>query len=174
MLDNNPKLSAQYHADKHVVKMIVEYAQLLSTAHRVLDGKPKKVSYVTKTGKKRTKTLYELDDKRFEALYSASHVNHPSAVWVRESYENYLWLHEMAVELCREYSVRYNKIHKTQSVLSVLSFLPKKIPAITKTPLKLAMPEQYHNENPVEAYRTYYREEKQHLVSWKTRIPFWF
>ena len=37
-LDRHPKICAEYHCDKHTVKMIIEYAQLMSTAHRVLDG----------------------------------------------------------------------------------------------------------------------------------------
>ena len=37
-LHDNPKDCANMHVDKHCVKMILEYAQLLSTAHRVLDG----------------------------------------------------------------------------------------------------------------------------------------
>lgn len=172
MLDENPKLSAQYHNDKHVVKMIVEYAQLLSTAHRVLDGKPKKVDYVTTTGKPRSKTIYVLDGT--EGIYEAAHVNHPSAVWVRESVSNYLWLHEMSVYLCREYSVRYNKIHKSQSVIAKLSNLPKNIRSVGKTKLPLAMPEKYHKENPVEAYRAFYRDGKSHIANWKTVVPNWF
>jgi len=172
MLDEKPKLSAQYHNDKHVVKMIVEYAQLLSTAHRVLDGTSQKVNYVTKTGKPRTKTVYVLDDN--DGIYEAAHVNHPSAVWVRESENNYLWLHEMSVYLCREYSVRYDKIHKSQSVIAKLSNLPKNIVSAGKTKLPLAMPEEYHQENPVEAYRAFYRDGKSHIANWKTVVPWWF
>ena len=39
-LHKKPEISAQLHCDKHVVKMIIEYAQMLSTAHRMLDGRP--------------------------------------------------------------------------------------------------------------------------------------
>ena len=39
-LHNDPQIAAQMHCDKHVVKMILEYAQLLSTAHHELDGVP--------------------------------------------------------------------------------------------------------------------------------------
>jgi len=173
MLDKNPKISAQYHADKHVVKMIVEYAQLLSTAHRVLDGKPKKVSYVTKTGKNRNKTIYELNNEYLTNVYNAAHVNHPSAIWVRESHKNYVWLHEMAVELCKEYTIRYGKIHKTQNVLSSLSFLPKNIPLKNKTNIPLAMPNECKKDCPVESYREYYRTEKKSILFWKTKIPYW-
>jgi len=78
-LDKDPRICAENHCDKHCVKMILEYAQLLSTAHRVLDGDPNQ----------------ELPDGRQDVLYKATHVNHPSAVWVRQNEANYKWLYKM-------------------------------------------------------------------------------
>ena len=37
-LHEDPIQNIKWHVDKHVVKMATEYAQLLSTAHRFLDG----------------------------------------------------------------------------------------------------------------------------------------
>ena len=88
-LDNDPKVCAQMHLDKHVVKMILEYCQLLSTAHRVLDGT--EVMGKSKTG--RNVKRWILPDKREEIVYSATHINHPSAVWARQSAMNYYWLY---------------------------------------------------------------------------------
>ena len=86
-LDNDPIKAAQMMCDKHIVKMIVEYAQLMSTAHRVLDGE----EYLDKTANNRNiRRWYHPEYDGF--LYKASHVNHPSNIWVRESDENYFWL----------------------------------------------------------------------------------
>ena len=96
--------------DRHVVKMIVESAQLLSIAHRVLDNCV--VEKLIPEGKTRKTTRYVIDDSREHRLYKATHINHPSAVWCRNSIENYSWLVEHFFALCKEYSTRYNKIHK--------------------------------------------------------------
>ena len=68
-LDSDPYVAAKMHCDKHVVKMILESAQMLSTAHRVLDGD-------------------EYADER--GLYKMAHKNHPSTIWVRTSTDNYM------------------------------------------------------------------------------------
>ena len=76
-LHNDPKICAEQHCDKHVVKMILEYAQLLSTAHRVLDGT---MYYEPSRRTGRMVKRYYLKDQRKD-LYQATHMNHPSAVW---------------------------------------------------------------------------------------------
>ena len=80
-LDHNPEIAAQYHCDKHVVKMCLEYAQLLSTSHRVLDGKM--VVEKTANGGHRTIKRWYFGDERDAKIYLASHINHPSAIWTR-------------------------------------------------------------------------------------------
>jgi len=95
-LDTDPKTAAQQHCDKHVVKMIIEYAQLLSTAHRILDGN----LYLDKTANGRNIKRWRLDDYRESILYKASHINHPSAIWAREDLSHYQWLWNLASELC--------------------------------------------------------------------------
>jgi hypothetical protein len=79
-LDNDPQVCAEMHNDKHCVKMILEYCQLLSTAHRIIDGTETMAK--SKTG--RNVKRWVLDDERESLLYSATHINHPSAVWCRE------------------------------------------------------------------------------------------
>jgi len=81
-LDPDPQICAEMHNNKHCVKMILEYAQLLSTAHRVLDGVI--TEGVSPTGRKRKS--YVLSDARENILYSATHINHPSAIWVRKTH----------------------------------------------------------------------------------------
>ena len=110
-LHTDPKRCAEMHNDKHCVKMILEYAQLLSTAHRVLDG----IHTVGHSTSGRKKSTYVLSDSRDSILYSATHISHPSAIWVRQSAKNYVWLQNLLVELCLEYTYRYGKVHKVQS-----------------------------------------------------------
>jgi hypothetical protein len=169
-LDHDPKLCAEMHVDKHCVKMILEYAQLLSTAHRVLDGTQSVC--LSKTGRKQVR--YVLSDKRDNILYSATHINHPSAIWVRQSKNNYTWLYELLINLCKEYTYRYGKTHKVEAsgLLNELRSVPAGIsehPKFTEpTP---AMPDECKvSGNSIESYRKYYIMNKQHLWSWKGKI----
>lgn len=176
VLDTDPIAAAQLQCDKHVVKMIVETAQLLSTAHRMIDGtmirKPSKTGRMLQT--------YSLDDRRDSVLYKACHFNHPSAVWTRESAYNYNWLYEHFVALCDEYTHRYGKVHATDTKLrNELSVKPTNIPDIGFTPFKLAMgsnPECIDNSDPVGSYRSYYKTKKDRFkMAWtKRNIPEWF
>ena len=102
-LDKDPVENARMHHDKHVVKMILEYAQLLSTAHRLLDGT--QLSTTSASGRK--KKVWQLPDHRDSVLYSATHTNHPSAVWARDNYHNYKRLYALFVATCDEYTHRY-------------------------------------------------------------------
>lgn len=153
-LDHNPNVAARAMTDKHVVKMILESAQLLSTAHRVLDGTP--VLKVSKSGSKLTRYDHPLP------LYQATHINHPSAVWVRESADNYAWLYSHFLALCVEYSHRYGKVHRSYRELNeLLQPLPLNIPQRGPTPVKLAITNEiWHRDCPVQAYRAYYVGEK--------------
>jgi hypothetical protein len=148
-LSNSPKECAQMHVDKHVVKMILEYAQLLSTAHRVLD-----------------------DVDADSIFYKATHVNHPSAVWVRKSFRSYCWLYLLLEKLCKEYTHRYGKIHKVESsgLLSELLEPPLNIPDGDFTTPTPAMPEEYivHGDC-IQSYQNYYNGAKHNLFSWKNR-----
>ena len=85
-LDQNPRICAEMHLDKHVVKMILEYAQLLSTAHRVLDGE----EYFDMTINGRKIKRWRMSNSYMEnGLMKASHINHPSNIWLRQSKQNY-------------------------------------------------------------------------------------
>lgn len=173
-LHNDPRTCAEMHNDKHCVKMILEYAQLLSTAHRFLDGNPDQ--RLSASGRK--KTVYVLADHRDTTLYSATHINHPSAIWVRQSYNNYFWLSELLIELCKEYTHRYGKIHKVErdGLLNELLHAPKNInlsaPFTEPTP---AMPDDVKVlGDSIASYRKYYIQNKAHLAKWKNRpVPCW-
>lgn len=173
-LSQNYKQAAIMHIDKHVVKMIIEYAQLLSTCHRILDGN---LYYDTTKNGRSIKRWKHPSNELNNNLYKASHINHPSNIWVRQSRENYIWLYKLWRELCKEYTYRYGKIHLTQRKLhKYLKFIPNNIPRnIGITKILLAMPEQYKRDNPIESYRLYYINEKKDFSKWtKRNIPNWF
>lgn len=174
-LSPDVKECAEMHNDKHCVKMILEYAQLLSTAHRVLDGKPLR----SKTDSGRNVVRYVLDNELDGIFYSATHINHPSAVWVRQSNQNYNWLANLLLYLCEEYTYRYGKVHKIErDGLCYVLFknLPKNIPIADFTEPTPAMPDEVKVMNDsIQSYRNYYNNNKQHLASWKKRqVPNWF
>ena len=178
-LDNDPVKCAEMHVDKHCVKMILEYAQLLSTAHRVLDGVL--TTGLSKSGRQQKR--YVLSDEREQVLYSATHVNHPSAIWCRQSDSNYIWLSKLLQACCKEYTYRYGKIHKVESsgLLKELFFnTPKNIPNKSFTGPTPAMPDECKVPgDPLKSYHNYYVMNKQHLWSWKGKInsrnrPKWF
>jgi len=167
------------HNDKHCIKMILEYAQLLSTAHRYLDG-TQSVG-LSKTGRKQTK--YVLPDQRESILYSATHINHPSAVWVRKSVGNYMWLGNLLDELCKEYTYRYGKVHKCERdglVQMLHDMVPDNIALTGFTEPIPAMPDDVKiTGDSLASYRNYYINNKQHLASWKGKVnsrpvPEWF
>ena len=169
-LDKDPVKAAQDMCDKHIVKMIVEYSQLMSTAHRTLDGE----EYYGKTANGRKIKRWTHPTLENE-LYKASHVNHPSNIWVRESEENYQWLYKHFRECCKEYTKRYGKYHLTDTKMSgILATSPINIPKVGLTRFAQAMPEYCKREDPVEAYRFYYIKEKVGFATWKTTTPTWF
>ena len=168
-LDNDPIKCAEMHVDKHCVKMILEYCQLLSTAHRILDGK----ETVAKSKTGRNVKRWILEDKRNDILYSATHINHPSAVWCRLSSANYKWLHALLVALCREYTYRYGKIHKCEEtgLVEALRTTPFHIPHKPFTGPTPAMPDACKVAgDALQSYRNYYLMEKSRMWSWKGKI----
>lgn len=145
---------ARYHCDKHVVKMILETAQLLSTAHRVLDETP--IS---------------------ESLYRQTHVNHPCSIWVRQSTGNYAWALSLFEELCIEYTFRYDRVHATETKLgSLLTNYPNNIEDGVITEVPQCMPEDFRGPDAVEAYRKYYKSKTEKFdMVWTDRpTPDWF
>jgi hypothetical protein len=177
-LDLDPVKCAEYHNSKHTIKMILEHNQLLSTAHRVLDGS----EIVVKSKTNRNVKRWVLPDVRENILYSATHVNHPSAIWCRQSKSNYMWLVELTDALCKEYTYRYGKIHKCESIglVELLKTPPQNIinkPFTQPTP---AMPDECKvTGDSIASYRNYYKMNKTHLANWDGKInsrntPHWY
>ena len=151
LLDYDTKKCARYHCDKHVVKMILETAQLLCGVHHV-------TNQVTT-----------------EVPYKLSHKNHPCAIWARQSLPNYLYLCDLGLELCKEYTYRYGKRHKSQDVIEWCLTNKPNIPDTTFTTPARAMPDDYKVDNVVESYRRYYMGEKSNIAVWKNReVPEWY
>lgn len=165
-LNHDPVVCAEMHVDKHCVKMILEYAQLLSTTHRYLDG----TLTVGTSPSGRKKTTYRLMDERDSVLYSATHINHPSAIWVRQSTENYKWLYSMFLSLMKEYTYRYGKHHKCEFLIDALATLPKNLPEGKFTQPTPAMPDEYKVAgDSISSYHNYYNGAKTRMFSWKNR-----
>ena len=171
-LHEDPIQNAKWHIDKHIVKMPIEYAQLMSTAHRLLDGE----MYIGKTAIGRNIKRWRLHDEREDILYKASHINHPSAIWVRESIENYFQMYKLYMAVLSEFTNRYGKIHGSSKPSIALIRPPSNIPMVKGTQLPQCMPEICKvKNNPILAYRNYYIVEKNSFASWKNReIPEWF
>lgn len=170
-LHSDSKLCAQQHVDKHVVKMIVEYAQLLSTAHRLLDG----VETLGVSAAGHAVKRWQLPDERDALLYHATHKQHPSAVWTRASLANYQWLYALFAGLLDEYRFRYGKIHATARLSSALQTAPSHSLNVAFTQPTPAMPVEYQVlGDSVQSYRHYYQGVKRHLFAWKNRsTPDW-
>jgi hypothetical protein len=148
ILDNDVKKCAQYHVDKHVLKMVVETSQLLCGVHWVLGN---------------------------EAPYKLSHKNHPCAIWARESLSNYVYLCELGLELCNEYTYRYGKRHKSLDVILWCIINRPNIPDKGFTEPAKAMPDEYKVDDVVQSYRNYYMGAKSGFAVWKMRdIPHWY
>jgi len=147
LLDKNLRKCAAYHNDKHVVKMILESAQMLCSAHWVCCG---------------------------SAPYKLTHVNHPCCVWVRESLDNYDFLCRLGLALCSEYTLRYGKVHKSQKVVEWCVANKPKVAKKGLTRFVLAMPDEYKGDDVVMAYRRYYVGEKKSFARYTRRmVPRW-
>lgn len=185
VLSQDPFEAARQHCDKHVVKMVLEYAQLLSTAHRVLDGAPQTIQL--ENGKTITRLLLEGEGVSFDPVggltisnqrvYKETHINHPCAKWVRETSGNYEWLYQLLVHTLNEYSVRYKRRHSIcEMVNTQLKVAPRNIKQGLRTQFVQAMPDEHKSEDPVEAYRRFYVKEKARFARWTKpgTPPNWF
>lgn len=143
-LSNDAHEAAIAQCDKHVVKMILESAQMLSAVHR----------------------LFGNDDER---LYKLTHKNHPCTKWAMESASNYKWLYSHFMSLSLEYTKRYGKIHKTWTKLAqLLAKPPTDLVDIGQTAPAQAMPDEFRCDDPVKAYRAYYQSKRETItMKWK-------
>lgn len=145
VLDRIPETAAQYHCDKHVVKMPLETAQILSAVHWRYGNEPP---------------------------YALTHPNHPCTLWAGQTVENYRWLVRLGLALCKEYTHRYDKRHGSERVIQLLRMPPLQLTARGFTAFAKAVPEQYIMADTVGSYRAYYQNEKARISAWTRReIP---
>ncbi len=148
ILDKDVKTCAQYHNDKHVVKMILESAQMLSTVCR---------------------------ESGINKGYKSTHKNHPCTKWARKSLANWNWLRELALELNEEWKYRFNHSRDHKSAALIKTLPEPRIADFGLTNFILAMPDDCKMKNPIKAYRRYYKRYKQHLAKWtKRKKPNWY
>ena len=149
-LDIDVKKCAKDHCDKHCVKMILETAQLLCGVHHTTNPVTDNIPY------------------------KLSHKNHPCSIWTRESLTNYLYLCELGMELCKEYTSRYGKKHKSEEVIMWCIDNKPNIPDLGFTEPPKAMPDEYKVPDVVQSYRNYYIAEKIKFAKWKNgHVPSW-
>lgn len=144
IVDADPRRAAIQLHNRHVTKMVLESAQLLSTVHR----------------------LHGNEDSR---IYRKTHVKHPCTLWLNTSKENYYWLVQHFEALFKEFTYRYGKVHKSSTLFDLLKFPPDDLPNIGLTPFVKAMPEKYKVLDAVQAYRNYYLGEKIQNNFWTKR-----
>lgn len=144
------KLSAQSHIDVHCNKMILESCQMLCTAIN-LSG-----------------TV---------SPYRTTHKNHPMSVWVRSSIHNYNYTIEYARRLCEEFRFRRGKTHKSESVLEFCNKYKPYFNSVELTTPPLCMPDEFHSEDYIQSYRSYYNKDKRYdkngkfMYVWTRRKP---
>lgn len=147
----DPQKCAEFYADKHVVKIIIEIAQMMSAAHHLLPC-------------------------GLAPPYRKTHANHPCAVWVRASAANYDWTLRLFRALCAEYTHRYGRTHKCESFADAFDEFRPRFPSQDFTMPALAIHEAFkfkcrRVEDAVDAYRCYYFIDKHELLAWRRRDP---
>lgn len=147
VLHRDPEIAASMACDRHVVKMILETAQMMCTV-------------VASHG--------------HHSPYRPTHAKHPCTIWAGESRANWNWLIDYGMALCEEYTKRYGKVHKSQAVIEYCAMKHIDLPDTPQTPFAQAMPPQYRNDCVVTAYRDYYHGEKAGFATWKTGAPTWW
>ena len=173
ILDKNLDKCAEYHVDKHIVKMPLEAAQMLCTNHwieKYLGHVPQKLTKEEWAVIKEAKKNPVRDFPYLPTMY-----NHPCTIWARATLDNYEWLFGYALSLNEEYRYRYGKSHK--SVHEVILNLPEPVslPRDGLTDFAQAMPDELKGEDAIVAYRKFYHKDKATFASWKYRDkpPWW-
>ena len=161
VLHEVPSVAARYMCDKHIPKMCVESAQMMASALRRHGAEDKEMP-LTQGGR----------------AYKGGYHHHPCTKWVGDSQANYQWLMWHAVELCREFHKRYDKIHACTLPIFHMCGMSERIPSLLsrRTEFVQAMPDEYKDECAVKAYRRYYIHEKKGFATWNkgTPTPLWW
>jgi hypothetical protein len=185
VLHPNPRKSARWHVDRHVVKMLLETCQLLYTTHWVIAFPQLKQCKSPISLAKFHKTLQEPKSLKTAPValssgehYRPCHVLHPCARWTRQTLGNYLWLCRLGIELAREFRHRFGHVHSCEEHVQWLyANPPPGIRQLPKSYFIMAMDEQYKiSGDPIRSYRNYYKTSKKErgLVKYtKRQVPHW-
>jgi hypothetical protein len=149
-LDRDPVVAASYHYDKHKVKMVLEAAQMLCTAHH----------------------CYGSSMQKANVPYKQAHLNHPSTIWVRRSRTTYLWAYEYMIALGKEYTKRYGKEHLTiTKCRDFLSTPPIHVQGDEWVEPPQCMPDEYKVQgDSISAYWNYYEQDKYKIANKNEQI----
>lgn len=141
--DKDPKIAARNLCDKHVPKMLLESVQMLCTAYHDFTG------------------------HQDPNLYKPAYVNHPMNVWARQSFSNFMWLFSHAQEIAKEYTFRFKKLHKSETVLYAFKPIDGMSWHDEPTQIPQCMPDEYKHDDPIVAYRNYYIGDKMRFAKWE-------
>ena len=145
ILDRDIPTCARYHADQHVVKMILESTQMLCTVS-------------SQCG--------------LQVPYRPTHMKHPCTLWTGRSLANWKWLRRLALQLNAEFKYRYRKETDHASAAVARDLLPPPLPDTGLTEFAQAMDAKYQVPgDPVQAYRNFYIGEKSRFAAWTRRKP---
>lgn len=180
VLDWDPLKAAEYHCNKHVVKMVLESGQMLCTAHWVghLYSRGRTLDSFDRV-KDAQAWVAESVPARHLPPWKMSHVNHPCSVWTRASLGNYRWHSELGLALCAEYTKRYGKVHKAQAVHEWLAtHTPPAWGTLSRNllPWPICVPDDCQGFDAIQSYRDYYNRHKSHFAVWEPRAatPKWY
>jgi hypothetical protein len=154
ILDTDPTKCAEYHCDKHVVKMPTETAQMISFVYH-------------------DKDFWNNHLPECIMGFSKTHYKHPCSIWIRESLSNFKFACKLGIALYEEYQFRYNKPDKHQRCKNIFEFALQNPPDIQDkglTPFALAMDDCFIKyDSAIQNYQEYYRIGKSHILNWTKR-----
>lgn len=175
VLDLDPKKCAEYHCDKHLIKMVTEHNQILGSVAYTARGIPRKKDITPEFVFEHFQGFPRKHANNSPFPYGIGYKNHPCTKWAARSYDNYIWLCVLNLEMCYEYTKRYKRKHAGEAItIWYLANVPK-IERLGLTPFAQAMPDVCKHADTVTAYRDYYIKYKARFAKWAhSAVPEWF
>ena len=167
IIDKEPEAIAQQLCDQHIIKMVLEEAQMLNTAVR----------------------LHAPEFAEEAGLYKIAYKNHPCTQWARETRVNYRYAVRLMKAMNDEYMWRYpkrsdgtvNTGHASMRHFDALVEAEKYIPDLSN--FKTPHPQCFsghddcktHEEWPIRAYRAFYALDKMSFAKYEKgrAMPEW-
>lgn len=175
VLDLDPTKCAEYHCNKHLVKMITEHNQILGSIAYTARGISAKKAITPEFVNEHFQGFPRLTEDGKPHPYGIGYKNHPCTSWTAASYDNYVWLCKLNHEMCKEYTRRYGRTHAGEAINNWYFENAPSLPSNGMTPFAQAMPEECKNPDPVIAYRDYYIKYKAKFAKWfNNQTPEWW